>query len=313
MTDEAAASSASRRASPPSSGWAAAGRPGARRRDSARAGPPGPATSRWPRVTAIATRLRAAVGIVIGSSVSRIAAQWAIPPSTASGGSTTGGRVTTSPVPAWLLRLTASAASTHWQELGAQLLEAGITETATSRFRRILEEARGVGRAHGMVGVRIIRRHLEGVGQLPGVHLIGTAIRRQGGPQLRVPFMSHLDSITFSKLLHGGYVPGRLVIGIGAWRSTQVRHRMAAALLVELAHPADQQRHRGGADARHQPPRERDRHRRRRRCGRGLDGLATYELGGESMLVELFLLGTAVRRYAKEPLDEPPLPIMRLR
>jgi hypothetical protein len=41
--------------------------------------------------------------------------------------------------------------------------------------------------------------------------------------------------------------------------------------------------------------------------------LSTYELGGESMLVELFLLGTAVRRYAKEPLDEPPLPIMRLR
>jgi hypothetical protein len=31
------------------------------------------------------------------------------------------------------------------------------------------------------------------------------------------------------------------------------------------------------------------------------------------MLVELFLLGTAVRRYAKEPLDEPPLAIMRLR
>jgi uncharacterized protein YbjQ (UPF0145 family) len=41
--------------------------------------------------------------------------------------------------------------------------------------------------------------------------------------------------------------------------------------------------------------------------------LSTYELGGESTLVELFLLGTAVRRYAKEPLDEPPLPIMRLR
>jgi uncharacterized protein YbjQ (UPF0145 family) len=39
----------------------------------------------------------------------------------------------------------------------------------------------------------------------------------------------------------------------------------------------------------------------------------THELMGESMLVELYLTGTAVRRYAKDPMDEAPLPIMRLR
>jgi uncharacterized protein YbjQ (UPF0145 family) len=126
--------------------------------------------------------------------------------------------------------------------------------------------------------------------------------------------MSHLDGVAFSKLLHGGYVPVALVMGIGAleidpgcgtewalrsWSNTriqQISDGIEEARMLGINHLEAEV---ATVDADGAVGVETD--------------LSTYELGGESMLVELFLLGTAVRRYAKEPLDEPPLPIMRLR
>jgi uncharacterized protein YbjQ (UPF0145 family) len=253
------------------------------------------------------------VGMVMGSSVYRIAAQWGYTTVYGMGGGVSGGRVRTYPCPHGYYGY--GVGSEHrtgynWEHL---YYEAGITETRNAALRRILEEARGLD-AHGVVGVRIIRRHLEGVGNSLEFTCIGTAVRRRGGPKLRSPFMSHLDGVAFSKLLHGGYVPVALVMGIGAmeidpgcgtewalrsWSNTriqQISDGIEEARMLGINHLEAEV---ATVDADGAVGVETD--------------LSTYELGGESMLVELFLLGTAVRRYAKEPLDEPPLPIMRLR
>ena len=256
------------------------------------------------------------VGMVMGSSVYRIAAQWGYTTVYGMGGQATGGRVRTYPCPHGFYSFAGGGvgsehrAGYNWEH---RYYEAGITETRNAALRRILEEAHGLD-AHGVVGVRILRRHLEGVGNSLEFTCIGTAVRRRGGPKLRSPFMSHLDGVAFSKLLHGGYVPVALVMGIGAmeidpgcgtewalrsWsnsRIQQISDGIEEARMLGINHLETEV---ATVDADGAVGVETD--------------LSTYELGGESMLVELFLLGTAVRRYAKEPLDEPPLPIMRLR
>ena len=256
------------------------------------------------------------VGMVMGSSVYRIAAQWGYTTVYGMGGQATGGRVRTYPCPHGFYSFAGGGvgsehrAGYNWEH---RFYEAGITETRNAALRRILEEAHGLD-AHGVVGVRILRRHLEGVGNSLEFTCIGTAVRRRGGPKLRSPFMSHLDGVAFSKLLHGGYVPVALVMGIGAmeidpgcgtewalrsWsnsRIQQISDGIEEARMLGINHLEAEV---ATVDADGAVGVETD--------------LSTYELGGESMLVELFLLGTAVRRYAKEPLDEPPLPIMRLR
>jgi len=253
------------------------------------------------------------VGMVMGSSVCRIAAQWGYTTVYGLGGSAGGGRVRSYPCPHGFYGYGVGSEHRPGYNWEHRYYEAGITETRNLALRRILEEARGLN-AHGVVGVRIIRRHLEGVGNSLEFTCIGTAVRRPGGPQLRAPFMSHLDGVSFSKLLHGGYVPVALVMGIGAmeidpgcgtewqlrsWsnsRIQQISDGIEEARMLGINHLESEV---AAVDADGAVGVETD--------------LATYELGGESMLVELFLLGTAVRRYAKEPLDEPPMPIMRLR
>ena len=253
------------------------------------------------------------VGMVMGSSVYRIAAQWGYTTVYGLGGATGGGRVRTYPCPHGFYGYGVGSEHRTGYNWEHRFYEAGITETRDAALRRILEEAQGLG-AHGVVGVRILRRHLEGVGNSLEFTCIGTAVRRRGGPKLRSPFMSHLDGVAFSKLLHGGYVPVALVMGIGAmeidpgcgtewalrsWSNTriqQISDGIEEARMLGINHLEAEV---ATVDADGAVGVETD--------------LSTYELGGESMLVELFLLGTAVRRYAKEPLDEPPLPIMRLR
>jgi uncharacterized protein YbjQ (UPF0145 family) len=257
------------------------------------------------------------IGMVMGTCVCRIAAQWGYTSVFGIGGTQlAGGRVRTYPCTHGFYGFGVGAGSEHrtgynWEH---RYYEAGITEARNLALRRILEEAGGLG-AHGVVGVRILRRHLEGVGSSLEFTCIGTAVRRPGGPRLRgSPFMSHLDGVAFSKLLHGGYVPVALVMGIGAmeidpgcatewqlrsWanaRVPQVSDGIEEARMLGISHLETEI---GAVDA------------------DGAVGVSTdfasYELGGEATLIELFLLGTAVRRYATEPMDEPPLPIMRLR
>jgi len=65
---------------------------------------------------------------------------------------------------------------------------------------------------HGVVGVRLT------IGQFPTGGLefkaIGTAVRAPGAPPLRHPFTSDLSGQDFAKLVHSGWMPAALVLGI---------------------------------------------------------------------------------------------------
>ena len=254
------------------------------------------------------------VGMVMGSSVYYIGAQWGYMNVYGSAG---GGHVRTYPCPhgyGWGGG-GAMVGGDHrygynWEH---SFYEAGVVACRDAALMRILQEAADLN-AHGVVGVRFIRRHLEGVGNSTEITMIGTAIRRAGAPPLPTPFMSHLDGVAFGKLLHGGYVPVAFVVGVGvmeidpgcqtewqlrSWsnaRVDQISDGLEAARMLGI-NRLEAEVARVDADG-----------------AVGVDvEFNTHELMGESMLVELYLTGTAVRRYAKDPLDEPPLPIMRLR
>ena len=136
------------------------------------------------------------VGMVMGSGVFRIAAQWGYLSNYGAGG-TSGGRVRTYPCPHGFgygmggmvgvgMASSEHRAGYNWEHTN---YEAGITGARDAALSRILAEATDIG-AHGVVGVRILRRHLEGVGSSLEFTCIGTAIRRVGGPKLKTPFMS---------------------------------------------------------------------------------------------------------------------------
>lgn len=261
-----------------------------------------------------------AVGMVMGSSVYRIAAQWGYSNlfgnvglrTGLQGGYATGraGHVQQYPCPhGYYSGGTDHRYGFNWEHTA---YEDGVTAARDAALARIIEETRDLD-AHGVVGVRLIRRHLEGVGSALEFTVIGTAIRRMGGPRLARPFMSHLDGVAFSKLLHGGYVPVGLVVGIGAveidpgcgtewllrsWnnvRIDQVSDGIEAARLLGISRLEEEI---GALDA-------------DGAVGVDID-FVNHAVGSGALLSELVCVGTAVRRYAKDPLDEIPLAIMRL-
>jgi uncharacterized protein YbjQ (UPF0145 family) len=250
------------------------------------------------------------LGMVMGSSVVRIAAQWGY--STIFGGAS-GGPGQTYPCPhgyGYYGSRTDHRYGYNWEHT---FYETGVLGARDAALARITEEARDLG-AHGVVGVRLIRRHMEGLGNSLEFTVIGTAITRTGGPRLDRPFMSHLDGVAFSKLLHGGYVPVSLVVGIGAveidpgcgtewllrsWnnvRIDQISDGIEAARLLGIRRLEEEV---AAVDA-------------DGAVGVDID-FASHDVGNGAMLIELVTVGTAVRRYAKDPLDEEPMPIMRLR
>ena len=252
------------------------------------------------------------VGMVMGSSVYYIGAQWGYVNVYGNAG---GGHVRTYPCPHGYGFYGMGAGADHrygynWEH---SFYESGVVACRDAALMRILHEASDLN-AHGVVGVRFIRRHLEGVGNSMEITMIGTAIRRAGQPPLRTPFMSHLDGVSFGKLLHGGYVPVAFVVGIGVMEidpGCQTEWQLRSWSNARVDQISD-----GLEDAR-----QLGINRLEAEVARG-DAVGavgvdveftTHELMGESMLVELYLTGTAVRRYAKDPLDETPLPIMRLR
>lgn len=248
------------------------------------------------------------VGMVLGSSVFRIAAQWGY----SSQYLGVDAQVRRYPCPhGWANDPKEHYTGYNWEHTN---FEAGVAAARDAALARITEEARALD-AHGVVGVRLIRRQLEGVGNTLEFTVIGTAIRREGGPSLSRPFMSHLDGTAFGKLLHGGYVPVSLVIGIGAieidpgcgmeWQSAS----WGNARIDQLGEGFDQARRLGISRLEDELE----------QCdadgavGVEID-LTVHELHTrEASLIEMVTTGTAVRRYAKDPLDEVPLPIMRLR
>jgi uncharacterized protein YbjQ (UPF0145 family) len=90
-------------------------------------------------------------------------------------------------------------------------------EARRTAINRMVEECTELG-GHGVVGVRLT------IGAFPSGGLefkaIGTAVRAPGAPPLRHPFTSDLSGQDFAKLVHKGWMPAGLVLGI----SVAARH-----------------------------------------------------------------------------------------
>jgi uncharacterized protein YbjQ (UPF0145 family) len=84
-------------------------------------------------------------------------------------------------------------------------------EARRTAINRMVAECTELG-GHGVVGVRLT------IGQFPSGGLefkaIGTAIRAPLAPPLRKPFTSNLSGQDFAKLVHSGWMPAGLAIGI---------------------------------------------------------------------------------------------------
>jgi uncharacterized protein YbjQ (UPF0145 family) len=266
------------------------------------------------------------VGMVMGSTVYRMATQWGY--NNVFGGGVLGGQgvfgATSGNLATGEVR---SYPCTHGWGMGMgmstdhrwgynwehTMFADGVLAARDAALARILEEARDLD-AHGVVGVRLIRRHLEGVGSSLEFTAIGTAIRRTGGPRLQQPFMSHLDGVAFGKLLHGGYVPVSLVIGVGAveidagcttewmlrsWNNARIDQVSDGIEMARLLGISRLEAELESVDA---------------DGAVGVDvEFTNHAVTGGALLLELISIGTAVRRFAKDSMDEVPLTIMRLR
>lgn len=86
-----------------------------------------------------------------------------------------------------------------------------LYEARRAAIARMVAECVELG-GHGVVGVRLT------LGPFPagGVEFkaIGTAIRGPGAPPLRHPFSSDLSGQDFAKLVHSGWMPAGLALGI---------------------------------------------------------------------------------------------------
>ncbi len=183
--------------------------------------------------------------------------------------------------------------------------EQGLTEAYTIAIDRLREEAELL-EAHGVVGVRYESRRLPLATSAPviEIRMVGTAIRRLGAPLLSEPFTSHLSGQQFAKLIDLGWVPGALVIGVGAIRSyggCVVGDGSASGSAVFNQYSAGEFRQRSDAIQ----------HCRRFAVDRleahatgygervvGVDVAAQFHSSMEdTMLVENVMLGTAVRRF----------------
>ncbi|MGW6447308.1 hypothetical protein [Lentzea sp. NPDC055074] len=68
--------------------------------------------------------------------------------------------------------------------------------------------------ADGVIGVRMMEKEL--FGRATEVSVTGVAVRADGDVRPRVPFLTDLDGRDFAKLLHSGWVPCGLAVGIAA-------------------------------------------------------------------------------------------------
>src|SRR3984885_1360556 len=86
-----------------------------------------------------------------------------------------------------------------------------LYEARRTAISRMVAECTELG-GHGVVGVRLT------IGQFPAGGLefkaIGTALRAPLAPALRKPFTSDLSGQDFAKLVHSGWMPAALVLGI---------------------------------------------------------------------------------------------------
>jgi uncharacterized protein YbjQ (UPF0145 family) len=95
------------------------------------------------------------------------------------------------------------------QPLYAEAVEAAYTRAVS----QLIDQARQL-HAHGVLGART-RIRWRSRATVVEFSVIGTAVRRPAVPLLPEPFTSHLTAQDFAKLLHGGWMPASLAVGIG--------------------------------------------------------------------------------------------------
>jgi uncharacterized protein YbjQ (UPF0145 family) len=192
-------------------------------------------------------------------------------------------------------------------------------EARRQAIGRMTAECQELG-GHGVVGVRLT------IGGFPAGGLefkaIGTAVRAPGGTQLRRPFTSDLTGQDFAKLIHAGWVPAGLVLGISVgarhddWVTVnQTRWASGNTEVHGYTELVNATRH----DARHQLEQDVARH--------GADGVVLQAMemrvgehecpvqeGRRDHVVEATIIGTAIAHFGARRRQEmaPPLAIMSL-
>jgi len=184
---------------------------------------------------------------------------------------------------------------------------------------RAVAECQALG-GDGIVGASLkVQRFVTGGLEFTA---LGTAVRARGNVRPKKPFTSHVTGQEFAKLIHAGYVPTGLVLGISiASRHDDYRTRAALSRwagnqevpgYTQLINNA---RH----DARNQLMKDARQH--------GGDGVVVDEIdlrigerecpayqGGRDHIAEAFLLGTSIARFDRSKREPAPkaLSIMRL-
>jgi uncharacterized protein YbjQ (UPF0145 family) len=213
--------------------------------------------------------------------------------------------------------LSTDVSSRAWAPFSA-LVQSMYTARQTA-LARALAECRALG-GDGIVGASLtMRRFVAGGLEFTA---LGTAVRARGSVRPRQPFTSHVTGQEFAKLLHAGYVPTGLALGISiASRHDDYRTRASLSRwagnqevpgYTQLINNA---RH----DARNQLMKDARKH--------GGDGVVVDEVslrigerecptyqGGRDHIAEAFLLGTSIARFESSHREPAPkaLTIMRL-
>lgn len=247
------------------------------------------------------------VGLVMGSSVYQIGYQWG--PSYAASVSATGGGVYSERFPCQHgYGHEGMRSGYNWEH---RVFEAGITEARNLAMSRLTAEAVALA-AHGVVGMRVRFGRPGGTAGQVEFTAIGTAVRRAGAPALPWPFTCHLSGQQFAKLLRVGYVPAAYVMGVAAVEvdaGCMMEFQERSWVNQELGQPTialQRCREIAVAHLEHEAG----------RVGDGVVGvdlrIAQHHLTLGSELFEMQATGTAIRRFADEPLPAEPLAIMRL-
>jgi uncharacterized protein YbjQ (UPF0145 family) len=182
---------------------------------------------------------------------------------------------------------------------------------------RMQEECAALG-GHGIVGVSL------SIGSFPAGGLefkaIGTAVRAPGAVPLGQPFSSDLSGQDFAKLIHAGYVPCGLALGISVgarhddWLTVgQTRWGAGNAEVVGYTELVNDSRH----DARQQLERD------VRRLGGEAVVVSRMDLRvherecpmqehGKDHVVEVTIIGTATVQFAAVAKPPPPLAVLSL-
>ena len=207
--------------------------------------------------------------------------------------------------------------SSAWAPFSA-MVQTMYTARQTA-LSRALAECRALG-GDGIVGAALtMHRFVAGGLEFTA---LGTAVRARGNVRPRQPFTSHVTGQEFAKLIHAGYVPTGLALGISiASRHDDYRTRASLSRwagnqevpgYTQLINNA---RH----DARNQLMKDARKH--------GGDGVVVDEVslrigerecptyqGGRDHIAEAFLLGTSIARFERKHREQAPrtLTIMRL-